>query len=643
MNIKILLLLFGLITFCGSSQETKSTYTAAFKTIQLIDSSRVYKPDTPKTDRLHYRPLDLDIWYPSEEKKGKQMLFEDLYQLHEERANNYQDETDYTGISDELILYLAAGFGVEPKEGKRLLKVKTESFKDSPTANGKFPLVIYMAGYNGMGWESYRLLERLAQNGFVVLSISSVGRYPGDMTNDLLDTMEQVEDGEFALRELRKQTNLNIDFDKIGILGLSWGGMSGILMLDKHPEFGAMVSLDGSDIFYYGDTDEDDAFLSEIYEANLIHPEKTTASYLHIEAGDRLDEFTPTDEYHYYKKISSDKYYLRLRDSKHEDFGSIAWALRTSPEQIESYERIMESTILFFREKLNGNNGFQRYYEQLVKEGNITKFPYEYSTEKPKEILLSGKIQDSKTKEKLPYVNIGVLNKDWGTVSNKKGVFDLELNETFINDTLRISIVGYKPQTVLVKTLMNRKAGYNINLEEEISELNEVVITAKKWKYKTIGNKTKSKFLGSGFAYDMLGAEMGIRINIRKKPTFVNAFNFHISYNRLGAKAIFRLNMYKIKGGKPTDNILKESILIPVESKQTGIFTIDLKKYDIVLTDDVIVMLEWVEAEEGIKTGQGLSFSLGMFTGGTYHRKSSQGKIKKFRGFGMGYNLDVKY
>lgn len=643
MNIKIFLLLFCAITSSGFSQESETRYNAAYKTIHLIDSSRTYKPNTSQTDRLHYRPLDLDIWYPSEEKKGKRMLFEDLYRLHEERANNYQDETDYTGISEELILYLAAGFGVDPKEGKRLLKVKTESFENSPAADGKFPLVIYMAGYNGMGWESYRLLERLAENGFVVLSISSIGRYPGDMTNDLLDTMEQVEDGEFALQELRKQTNLNIDFDKIGMLGLSWGGMSGILMLDKHPEFGAMVSLDGSDIFYYGDTEEDDTFLSEIYEADLIHPEKTDIPYLHIEAGDRLDEFTPTEEYHYYKKINSDKHYLRLADSKHEDFGSIAWALKTSPQQIKTYERIMESTVLFFQEKLKGENGFQAYYDRLLQHNDITKDPYKYSTEKPKEILLSGHIQDSKTKEKLPYVNIGVLSKDWGTVSNKKGFFELELNENFVKDTLRISMVGYKPQTVLVKTLMNKKGNYKVSLEEEISELNEVVVTAKKWKFKTIGNKTKSKFLGSGFAYDMLGSEMGIRINIRKKPTFVNAFNFNISFNRLGAKAIFRLNMYKIKGGKPTENILRESILIPVESEQTGIFTINLKKYDIVLTDDVIVMLEWVEAEEGIKTGQGLSFSLGMFTGGTYHRKSSQGKIKKFRGFGMGYNLDVKY
>ena len=448
MKIKISYLFSALFAFYGFSQAKSAGYNAGFKTVQLVDSSRSYKPNTSVTDRLHYRPLDLDIWYPSVEKKGKRLLFEDLYRLHEERANKYQDETDYTGFSDELILYLAAGFGVDAKEGKRLLTVETESYENSTVANGKFPLVIYMAGYNGMGWESYRLLERLAENGFVVLSISSIGRYPGDMTNDLLDTMEQVLDGEFALQHLKNQADLNIDFNKIGILGLSWGGMSAILMLDRYPEFKAMVSLDGSDIFYYGDTEEDDAFLAEIYKADIIHPEKIETPYLHIEAGDRLDEFTPTGEYHYFKKINSDKYYLRLKNTKHEDFASIGWALKTTKQQTGNYEKMMNCTVLFFRDKLLGKSIFQEYYEKLLREPAITNKPFEYNTEKLKELIISGEIRDAKTKVELPYVNISVLNKEIGTVSTKEGSFEFHLNESNANDTLRVSMIGYKPKNI---------------------------------------------------------------------------------------------------------------------------------------------------------------------------------------------------
>jgi len=33
----------------------------------------------------------------------------------------------------------------------------------------------------------------------------------------------------------------------------------------------------------------------------------------------------------------------------------------------------------------------------------------------------------------------------------------------------------------------------------------------------------------------------------------------------------------------------------------------------------------------------------GIFTGGTFVKYSSQGKLKKKRGFGVGFNMEVKY
>lgn len=642
LNITIFCLIL-FINFHGTSQESKP-YKVGFRTIQLTDSSRTYKPNTSDIDRLHYRPLDLDLWYPSTVKNGNKLLFEDLYRLHEERANKYQDDTDYTGMSDEFVLYLAAGFGVEATDGKRLLKVKTESFEDIPPANGQFPLVIYMAGYNGMGWENYRLLERLAEKGFVVLSISSIGTYPGDMTNGLLDTMEQVYDAEFALQELKKIKSLNIDFDKMGILCLSWGGMSGAIMLDKHPEIKSFASLDGTDVFYFGDTDEDDAFLSEIYDANLIHPEKTNAAYLYIESGNKLDKFTPTGEYHYFKKINTAKNYLRFTNSKHEDFGSIAWALKTTDEQVEIYDEIMESTVLFFQKHLKQFNGFADYQTSLLQKKNITDKPFEYSKEKPKELILSGYVQDSKTKIKLPYVNIGVLNKEIGTVSDREGSFDFHLTESNANDTIRLSMIGYKPKILTVDNLLNKKGNIEVNLEEEISELNEVVVTAEKWKNKVLGNKTKSTFIGHLFYYEQLGKEMGIRMNVGRKPTFVDDFNFHISYNRFSAKSFFRLNMYKTVNGKPSENILKNNIIIPVEPKQTGMISINLKEYDIVLTEDVIVTLEWVDNEGEIQPTEALIISVGLLTGGTYERDSKESTMrKKLKGMGLGFTMNVRY
>ncbi len=638
-----LLFLLGAISL-GFSQGNPP-YRAGFATVHLVDSSRTYKPGTTPTDRLHYRPLDLDIWYPATADPAETpMLFEDLFRLHEERANAYQDETDYSGYSDELILYLAAGFGLEALEGKQLLKKQISSYSEAPPAAGSFPLIVYMAGYNGMGWESYRLLEQLAENGFVVLSISSIGAYPGDMTNSLQNTMEQVYDAEFALSFMEQSGDFPADTDHKGLLGLSWGGMSGILLLDRHPDFKAMASLDGSDTFYYGDTEQDDAYLSEIYAAGVLHPGKTRAAFLHLEAGDRLDEFTPTDEYCYYKKISSPAHYLRFLESRHEDFGSIAWALETNPDEVALYEEIQGAVLSFFQEYLKEEPVFRARYQNMLQQESITGEPLEYATEERASLSAIGKIVDMKTGAALPYVNIGLIGKEIGTVSNRSGVFELDLAESHRTDTLRISMVGYESAVLPVKALLQPNTARTIRLKEAVSELDEVVLTAREWKRKTLGNKTESNVIGHLFHYDYMGKEMGIRMNVGKKPHLVDNFSFHVYHNRFSGKVYFRLNIYRLKGGKPLDNILKENIIIAVDPGQTGRISKDLRPYDIVLTEDVLVTLEWIDAEREVKPEEALAVSVGVLTGGTYERNSKEAKMKKrLRGLGLGYTMDVRY
>ncbi len=612
-------------------------------TISLMDSSRVYKPDAPLSDALHYRPLDLDIWYPAQQKSSERLLFKDLFGLFEKRANKYQDNKDYTGIMEEMAQFFVAGLGLEPTQSKTLLGVETSSYENAPPAVGKWPVIIYMAGFNGMGFENFRILENLARNGYFVVSISSIGRYPGDMTNDRLDMMEQVYDAEFAIRSLKKQAGFNIDFESIGILGCSWGGMSAAVLLERNPLIKAMVSLDGSETHYFGESETDDNYLDEIHQADLMHPEVTTCPYLFLESGNKLDEFTPTREYHYFKRTNAPKSYLRFMNGKHEDFLCIPSLLKVSEQAINIYGMISKSSLLFFNSYLKNEAGFYTFYHQILKHEHITDKPYMVDAEITKRIIFTGVIEDAKSRVKLPYVNVGVLNRDLGTVTDNQGVFELKLDERYMDDTIRISMIGYKAQVFLIRDLYRLNSNIQIALEEEIPELAEVVVTAKNLKSKILGNKTESKFLSTGFFYDQLGAEMGIRINLRKTPTFIDAFNFHISYNRLSAKSFFRLNIYNISEGKPARNILQKNIVIPIAAKQVGLVTVDLRKYDLVLQNDVVVTLEWVDSEGELKKGEGIYFSLGLFSRGTYVRYTSQGKLKRHRGFGVGFNMDVRY
>lgn len=639
------LLIFLLFLSNLGSAQTPPEFSAGFSTVHLIDSSRIYKSETPDSHPLHYRPLDLDVWYPSERSQsGSALLFEDLFRLHEARADTYQEETDYKGFSEELIMYLAAGFGLEPMDGKRLLKKPTQSYRDATVLEGRFPLILYMAGYNGMGWESYRLLEALAERGFVVVSIASVGRYPGDMTNSLENTMEQVLDAEYALQYLETTETFPVDMSKKGIVGLSWGGMSGILLLDRQPDFQAMVSLDGSDTFYYGETAQDDQDLSEIFAAGVLHPKQTTAAFFHLEAGDRLEGFIPTGVYRYYEQVNGPIRYARFLRSRHEDFSSLGWALAASEESTVRYENIVRATSLFLEKHLKAKPGFDAYYDRLLNQPGITQAPVEFERPGEQEVLISGRVSDKTTREGLPYVNIGVVGKAKGGVSDPKGEFQLELNESHVSDTLRFSMLGFEDRAIPVKDLVTPEGRVEIFLTEAVSELDEVILTARQWKRKTLGNKTESTFIGHLFYADQKGKEMGIRMNVGKKPLWVENFSFFVSHNRFEAKTVFRLNMYLLEKGKPTRNILDSNIILSVAPGQTGRIAVDLRPYNIVLTQDVLVTLEWIDSEGKINPTDALSISLGLIAGGMYERSAKVMEMKKvFRGMGLGFTMDVRY
>lgn len=615
-------------------------YHAGFKSLHLKDDSRVYKENTSVNDSLHYRPVELDIWYPSEEKGLSPLIFGDLFSLLEKRAAKYQDGEDFEGLTEELAQFYVAQLGIQAT-AKKLLDIPTESYSDLSFPDSTFPVILYMAGFNGMGFENYKVLEELAQNGYLVISIWSVGRYPGNMTNELADMMEQVLDAEFAVAYLKKTGMLRGDFENLGILGYSWGGMSAAVFNARNPDTKAFVSWDGTESHYFGESEEDDREIQKIFDSDVLKPERLITPYLYLESGDKLDSFVPTGNYSYFEKCDSEKYYLRFTNSSHSDFFCIPFILNSSPKSVLIYEQINTSTVLFFNQALLDKDDFTTNWASLKSLDNTTDQLFSIPDQEESEFEFSGSIIDRNNNKPIPYVNIGVLNKGIGTVSGPKGEFSILLTKQFLKDTIRISAIGYKPVEFPIQKLTEEERPLSIHLEEHYGELDEVVVSTERFKRKTLGNKTQSKFMSTGFSYDQLGAEMGVKINIPNSPTLVEAFNFHVSYNRLSTPSVFRLNFYHVEQGQPGRNILKENILVKIAPNQTGEISIDLQPYRIVLSDDVIVALEWVESEGKNNQGEAIFFSLGLFNSGTLYKKSSQSEFRKHSSLGVGFNLDV--
>lgn len=112
-------------------------------------------------------------------------------------------------------------------------------------------------------------------------------------------------------------------------------------------------------------------------------------------------------------------------------------------------------------------------------------------------ITVSGKIIDANLKDPLAYVNVVLKETNTnnnivaGVITNDEGIFTLE-NISSANYTIEVSFIGYKSYTNTVYVGENSKyldLG-TIVLEEDVSQLDEVVITSKK---EAIGSKMDKK------------------------------------------------------------------------------------------------------------------------------------------------------
>src|SRR6266487_4776272 len=187
-NFTLIILLF--MVSCAGTTNKSESYKAGFKTIHIVDKSRIYKPNTDTTDYLYYRPIDIDIWYPADSSAtDTSIIVHDLLGLLEQRANYYTASNAGNGLAAQIAQIFCDGF--KCSDSTKLLRSKTNSFKNAAAANSKFPLIIYMTAFNGMSYENYVLFESLAKKGFIVVSISSIWRFPGDMTMKKADLMEQ--------------------------------------------------------------------------------------------------------------------------------------------------------------------------------------------------------------------------------------------------------------------------------------------------------------------------------------------------------------------------------------------------------------------------------------------------------------------
>ena len=94
----------------------------------------------------------------------------------------------------------------------------------------------------------------------------------------------------------------------------------------------------------------------------------------------------------------------------------------------------------------------------------------------------------------LQYVNIGIKNKNVGTISDEKGNFSITIDNNRINEFLTFSYISFEEKTVNIEELIKFKF-QEIILKEKATVLEEVLIISTKATELKIGTKSYSSMV----------------------------------------------------------------------------------------------------------------------------------------------------
>lgn len=260
-----------------------------------------------------------------------------------------------------------------------------------------------------------------------------------------------------------------------------------------------------------------------------------------------------------------------------------------------------------------------------------------------------GLVVDKTTKQPLPFVNIGVVGKGMGTVSDEQGLFYLYLNDNKIlsNDIIQISSLGY--QTIEI-SVANAKFVWNKNSTIEMLSaniiLNEVVVSDKQLVpivesigYRSTGNGN----LGYWKDDDALGGELATRIVANKVSRKLKSIEFEVLDNNSDS-LLLRANIYDVnynrdEPGKNLNTSAKN--ILHTLLRNELLVKIDLEPYEIYIENDFYVSLELVKRFDNESFALVLAASDG--NSGSFRRYASQGKWEKVSDVNMAFYVETTY
>ena len=312
-------LIFLIVWFCSSIISSQSTiwkkldlgnYSVGFKVLSFYDSTRIINND--KT----FRPIQISIWFPATKSENPERLnYKDYFLLSTVEIDF--DTSDSLKIKlDQEYKNLLLQNGVTVNAYEEWFNTQMLADKNATPVHKKFPLIVVAQGNYQSAHHQVFLCEFLASYGYVVVTTPSQTRISGPMTDDsqaVESAEEQIQDMEFAIRSVRNFGD--IDFNRIGLIGHSFGGRSILLLQMKNQNVRALVSLDGGLGL--------NTAIEDIQKSPEFNINKMNVPLLHIYEDD--EEYIKPDFTLINAFDNSESFLIKINDMHHFYFTSIGF------------------------------------------------------------------------------------------------------------------------------------------------------------------------------------------------------------------------------------------------------------------------------------------------------------------------------
>jgi len=347
------------VGMAGDAVSQPDLHDAGFTNLVKYDYSRTIRPAKDyfgrDLNRETARPVQVCVWYPAVSAKDSSPIVFGDYLFPYPQDEEFFDYLSY--VQDREIGYLQAVMGQNRGGILDMLSVKMGAVKDAPAVTGSFPIILYFPDFGRGVGQDFIMCEHLAQRGFIVATVPSIGSLSlnPDINRDDIENI--VRDIEFALAEMRQFPNT--DIKRIGVIGRNRGGLGVLRLIGRNFDVDAAAVIDGAYLYperYY--LSESDIFINSTRIYVPLFNIKTRGAF------DSEESWTSQMRY-------APRYNLALQAVEPYPGDSYDYLITKEFPSIDStvqadrtvYERIGQNIFRFFSAELNGDSDAAKYLE----------------------------------------------------------------------------------------------------------------------------------------------------------------------------------------------------------------------------------------------------------------------------------------